>query len=320
MARRSTSDPADGPDDAPAIPKGGPETPGATGSGGARCAGFEAMKAPAESDGGRAPVWVVSYPGLQPYRPLWDLQRRLWTQRYAGAIPDILLLLEHESVVTLGRNARRTNLLVPEPLLRERGADVVSVDRGGDVTWHGPGQLVGYWIFDLRCLYQDVHRFLREIEETLIRTLARWGVVAGRSAGATGVWVGEGAGASKIAAMGLHLSHWVSTHGFALNLAPDLAAFSWIVPCGLIGRGVTSLEAILGHAVPRAEVEAALIEEMAPRFGRTPFRLQPYELEDLLADLEARGEAPGVPAVAMAAGEVRNGDRKDDRPMTGQKD
>jgi lipoyl(octanoyl) transferase len=237
------------------------------------------------------PVWIVSFAERQAYRPMWELQRRLWATRHAGRIPDVLLLLEHESVVTLGRNARRENLLLSPDAYRARGTEVVEVDRGGDVTWHGPGQLVGYWIFDLRELYQDVHRFLREIEETLIRALARHGIAAGRASGATGVWVGD----EKVAAMGLHLSHWVSTHGFALNLGNDLASFSWIVPCGLTGRGVTTMEKLLGAPVERGEVEAEVVAEMAEIFGRAPRRMEPSELGAEL--LRAEGPTTGgVPA------------------------
>ena len=197
------------------------------------------------------PLWIVSYPEPEPYQRLWDLQKRLWTQRVAGTLPDLLLLLEHRPVVTLGKNARRQNLLLSEKLYRDRGIEVFDVDRGGDVTFHGPGQLIGYWIFDLKELYQDVHRYLREIEEVLIRVLAGHGITAGRRTGATGVWVGN----EKIAAMGLHLSRWVSTHGFALNLSTDLTPFSWIVPCGLSGTGVTSLEKLTRQVVSRAAVE-----------------------------------------------------------------
>lgn len=244
-------------------------------------------------------VWIASLPGTSPYQPLWDLQKKLWRARYEGAIPDTLLLLEHEPVVTLGRNARRSHLLLPEPGYRDREVELVEVDRGGDVTYHGPGQLVGYWIFDLRRLYADVHRFLREIEEVLIRTLARFGIEAGRSPGATGVWVGP----RKIAAMGLHLSHWVSTHGFALNLDLDLEPFSWIVPCGLAGRGVTSLRACLGAEVRRDEVEQIVIEEMTALFRRRPVRVDPGSLRSAVetetedGPSDARVAGAGEPSV-----------------------
>jgi lipoate-protein ligase B len=223
---------------------------------------------------------------LVPYREAWDLQRRLWAARHEGRIPDTLLFLEHEPVVTLGKNARRENLLLDAEGFRSRGVEVVEVDRGGDVTWHGPGQLVGYWIFDLRALYQDVHRYLREIEDVLIRVLARHRIEAGRAAGATGVWVGN----EKVAAIGMHLSHWVSTHGFALNLDPDLVAFSWIVPCGLRGRGVTSMRIQTGELVSRMEVEREVVGEMARLFGREPHDLRPHELLELLADAEVSGQ------------------------------
>jgi lipoyl(octanoyl) transferase len=257
------------------------------------------------------PVWVVSFPELVSYDEGWELQRRLWTARHGGRIPDVLLLLEHRSVVTLGRNARKENLLLDEEAYAARDVAVRQVDRGGDVTWHGPGQLVGYWIFDLRALYQDVHRYLREIEEVLIRALARFGIAAGRRDGATGVWVGN----EKIAAMGMHLSHWVSTHGFALNLDPDLAAFSWIVPCGLRGRGVTTMRRVLGAEVPRERVEAAVVEEMAALFGRRPFPVAPHELQELLADAEgadvaqAAETARGIRALRPAAEESRGSNK-----------
>lgn len=236
------------------------------------------------------PLWVVSYPGRQPYAAMWETQKRLWRGRHAARIPDTLLLLEHESVVTLGKNARRDHLLMPEGWLRARGVEVVEVDRGGDITYHGPEQLIGYWIFDLRELYQDVHRYLREIEETLIRVLARHGIEAGRSSGATGVWVRDGT--EKVAAMGLHLSHWVSTHGFALNMNTDLTPFSWIVPCGLHGRKVASMHQLTGRPVSRPEVEAAVVEEACALFRRVPALLSPVELADILRVLEGAEHAP----------------------------
>lgn len=241
---------------------------------------------PGRSGRGDPPLWVVSYPDLQPYRPLWDLQKDLWRERWERRIPDTLLLLEHRPVVTLGKNARRENVLLSERLLRARGVDLVEVDRGGDVTYHGPGQLVGYWIFDLRLLREDAHWFLRSIEEVLIRTLASFGLEAGRDPKATGVW----SGGRKVAAMGLHLSHWVSTHGFALNLTTDLTPFSWIVPCGLHGREATSVCALLGACATRAEFEAEIVRRVAEIFARDPLPLTPGELADvLLANRRRRG-------------------------------
>lgn len=230
------------------------------------------------------PLWVVSIPGRSSYRPLWNLQQRLWRARHAGAVPDTLLLLEHEPVITLGRNAHREHLLLAESEYRARGVEVVEVDRGGDVTYHGPGQLVGYWIFDLRDWQLDLGRYLREIEGVLIDALANYGIAAGRSSGATGVWVGD----AKIAAIGLHMSRWVSTHGFAFNLEADLDPFRWIVPCGLHGRPVTSLAKELAGAPhpasmpPRSAVECGIVEAAERRFGRTARIVQRAALERAL--------------------------------------
>ena len=233
--------------------------------------GTEALRSSMSTD--RFPLWVVSWDEPQPYREFWELQKRLWRACYEERIPDTLLLLEHQPVVTLGKNAHRENLLLPDDEFAARGVDLVDVDRGGDVTYHGPGQLVGYWIFDLRKWHRDVHRYLREIEEVLIRSLGGFGIESGRSEGATGVWVGD----EKIAAMGLHLSHWVSTHGFALNRDVDLRPFGWIVPCGLRGRGVTSISK-LGHEVSRVELEARIVSETEKRFGRRAVRSGPEAL------------------------------------------
>lgn len=222
---------------------------------------------------------MVSLPEPEAYAPLWDLQKELWRARYEGRIPDTLLLLEHRPVVTMGKNARRENLLLSEDGFRARGVELFQVDRGGDVTYHGPGQLVGYWIFDLRAWGRDVHRFLRAIEEVLIGALAVHGIQAGRSPGATGVWVGD----EKIAAMGLHLSHWVSTHGFALNRDVDLEPFSWIVPCGLRGRGVTSM-ARLGAPASRAELEETIVREAEREFGRRAERSDLARLREALEE------------------------------------
>jgi lipoyl(octanoyl) transferase len=205
--------------------------------------------------------------GRLPYAAGLDLQARLVADRQAGRVPDTLLLLEHEPVFTLGRNARRENVLLPEPELRRRGFDVFETGRGGDVTYHGPGQVVGYPILDLAPDRQDVHRYVRDLEEVMIRACADYGVAAGRVAGLTGAWVG----ADKIGAIGVRLSRWVTSHGFALNVANDLAPFDLIVPCGIRieGRGVTSLTRLLGRPVPVAEVMDRLATHMAAVFDRT---------------------------------------------------
>ena len=181
--------------------------------------------------------------GLVDYASALELQRERVAQRKAGAIPDTLLLLEHPHVYTLGRNARPENMLVSAELLASRGAQVFHTDRGGDVTYHGPGQLVGYPILDLTQHRRDISWYMRSLEEVFIRTAHDFGIEAGRSPGAAGVWVGN----DKLVAMGVHLSRWVTSHGFALNVNTDLRYFEWIVPCGLHGKGVTSLAKLLGH-------------------------------------------------------------------------
>ncbi len=204
--------------------------------------------------------------GLVAYETALDLQCELVVARQAGEARDQLLLLEHPAVITVGVSGRthRDHVLVSLAELRDRGIDVLDVPRGGDVTYHGPGQLVGYPIIDLKPDRCDVHRYVRDLEEVLIRTAASFGVVAGRVAGLTGVWVGN----DKLAAIGVRLSRWVTSHGFALNVAADLDQFRLIVPCGLAGRGVTSLERLTGAVPPRPELEAVVAAAFARVFDR----------------------------------------------------
>jgi lipoate-protein ligase B len=184
-----------------------------------------------------------------------------------GAAPaEHLLLLEHPHVYTLGRNASAADVLASETWLRQRGIEVEESDRGGQVTYHGPGQLVGYPILDLSPDRRDVRRYVRDLEEVLIRTLAGFGIAAEVRPGAAliGVW----AGGEKIAAIGVHLSRWITTHGFALNVAPDLSLYAGIVPCGLRQEGVTSMARLLGTAPPLAVVAARLAGQFADVFAR----------------------------------------------------
>jgi lipoyl(octanoyl) transferase len=192
------------------------------------------------------------------------LQERLVAERQRGAIPDTLLLLEHDPVFTLGRNARRENLLLPEAELRARGFELFESGRGGDVTYHGPGQIVGYPILDLGPDRRDVHRYVRDLEEALIRSCAEFGVAAGRVAGRTGCWVGN----EKIGAIGVRIARWVTSHGFAFNVAGDLRPFSLIVPCGIRDAGVTSLSRLLRREVAPTGVAAALARQLAAVFER----------------------------------------------------
>ena len=211
---------------------------------------------------------IVSYPEPVPYPVALARQYDLARQRQVGEIPDTLLLLEHPPTITLGRGSDESDLLTSEADLRARGISVERVDRGGEITYHEPGQLVGYPILDLRQHGQDLHKYLRDLEEVLIRTLAVYGLVGERVAGRTGVWVQD----RKIAALGLKVSRWVSLHGWALNITPDLTPFRRdIVPCGISDRDVTSLAELLPGGCPnREEVEAATVAAFAEVFHVEP--------------------------------------------------
>jgi len=193
-----------------------------------------------------------------------ELQAALVAERQAGEIPDTLLLLEHDPVFTLGRNARKENVLLPDEALRERGFDVFESGRGGDVTYHGPGQVVGYPIMDLSPDRRDVHRYVRDLEEVMIRCCADYGVEAMRVEGLSGAWVGD----EKVGAIGVRIARWVTSHGFALNVATDLSPFDLIVPCGIKGRGVTSVERLLGRPVRLDEVMDRLVVHLGDVFER----------------------------------------------------
>jgi lipoyl(octanoyl) transferase len=192
-----------------------------------------------------------------------ELQEQLVAERQAGRIPDQLLLLEHDPVFTLGRNARAANVLLPEETLRERGFEVFETGRGGDVTYHGPGQVVGYPILDLAPDRRDVHRYVRDLEEVMMRTCADYGLEASRVQGLTGTWLGD----QKVGAIGVRIARWVTSHGFAFNVSTDLAAFDLIVPCGIRGRGVTSLERRLGRTLPLEQVMDRIAANFAAVFG-----------------------------------------------------
>jgi lipoyl(octanoyl) transferase len=199
--------------------------------------------------------------GRMSYAEAFAVQRDLVEKRKQGAIPDQLLFVEHPHVITMGRNGRASNLLASEETLRRAGVEFYETDRGGDVTYHGPGQIVAYPIFDLRQWKRDVVAYLRALEQVIIDGLATFGITGGRVAGATGVWVGD----AKIAAIGVHISRWVTSHGFALNVRTDLDYFRYIIPCGLT-RPVTSMLALGCHA-SMEEVTEALIREFPRQFG-----------------------------------------------------
>ena len=200
-----------------------------------------------------------------PYADALALQRSLVEDRRAGRVGDLLLLVEHPHVLTLGvrGDGGRSHILAAPELLAARGVDVFEAGRGGDVTYHGPGQVVGYPIVDLSPDRRDVHRYVRDLEEVLIRTASDYGITAGRIDGLTGVWVGH----EKLAAIGVRIARWVTSHGFAFNVTTDLEYFNLIVPCGIADRGVTSLGRLLGRAVDRAEVESRIAARFVEVFG-----------------------------------------------------
>jgi len=221
---------------------------------------------------GREARVAVRRLGLVEYQAGLDLQRELVEQRKRGEIPDQLLLLEHPDVITLGVKTRNdlSHVLETPEALAAKGVALFESGRGGDVTYHGPGQLVGYPILELSPGRRDVHRYVRDLEEALIRAVAGFGVRAGRVAGLTGIWVGDEGREDKLAAIGVRISRWVTSHGFALNVNTDLSRFDLIVPCGIVGRGVTSLQRLLGHEVPMAEVEEAVVRAFAGVFNLSP--------------------------------------------------
>jgi len=203
--------------------------------------------------------------GVVPYREGLDIQAELVAARRAGAIPDTLLLLEHPHVITLGSSADPAHILAGDSRRAELGIEVFETGRGGDVTYHGPGQLVGYPILDLNPDRRDLHRYLRDLEEALMRAVLPWGLVTHRSPGQTGVWSTGG----KLAAIGVRVSSgWITSHGFALNVRTDLSYFGAIVPCGIRDRNVTSIERELQAPVVMDEVVDSVVESFASVFER----------------------------------------------------
>lgn len=211
--------------------------------------------------------------GLVAYAEGLALQQRLVEDRKAGRIPDQLLLLQHAPVITLGVKARndRSHLLATADTLAAEGIELFETGRGGDITYHGPGQLVGYPILDLKPDRCDVHRYVRDLEEVMIRAAASFGVNATRVPGLTGAWVGD----DKLAAIGVRIARWITSHGFAFNVGTDLHHFSLIVPCGLAGKGVTSLNKLTGRLVSIDEAETVMAQSFAAVFDRTPLAASP---------------------------------------------
>jgi lipoyl(octanoyl) transferase len=224
------------------------------------------MEAP-ENSGSKSRICQVLNLGMISYSEACELQRRAVAARKMGAMGDVLLFCEHPHVITLGRNGRREHLLTSENTLRQMGVEFHATDRGGDITYHGPGQLVGYPILDLAAIRRDVGWYVRQLEEAMIRAARVFGVVGMREKCKTGVWVSAPEGAEKLAAIGVRLSRWVTSHGFAFNVSTDLGYFDLIVPCGIADRRATSLEKLLGHGIPMVEARRAMQSSFGEVFG-----------------------------------------------------
>ncbi|MDI6802770.1 MAG: lipoyl(octanoyl) transferase LipB [Bacteroidota bacterium] len=223
---------------------------------------------------------ISTYLGCTEYKEIWDLQKQLFDLRTENRIPDILLLNEHNHVYTIGKSGNGNHLLATEEELLATGAEVFYTDRGGDITYHGPGQLVGYPILDLNNYYLDTHKYLRDIEETLILTLKDFQLQGTRSEGMTGVWVGN----NKIAAIGIKISRWITMHGFAFNVNTDLSYFDRIIPCGIFHKGVTSLQQVLGHSVDIEEVNESIISNLEKVFGVETSTLEKEDFIKLITE------------------------------------
>jgi lipoate-protein ligase B len=228
--------------------------------------------------------------GLIGYSDAWSLQKRLVAARKADAIEDVLLLCEHPHVITLGRNAKREHLLASEHVLKQKSVELHATDRGGDITYHGPGQIVGYPILNLGAIRRDVVWYVRMLEEAMIRATGEFGVEAVRENGKTGIWVRAANSAEKLAAIGVHISRWVTSHGFAYNVSTDLRFFDLIVPCGIADRKPASLEKILERGIERKEVIPHLVKHFGEVFG---LEMKPASREELLEKL-AHAEQPVV--------------------------
>ncbi|MEW6062432.1 MAG: lipoyl(octanoyl) transferase LipB [Bacteroidota bacterium] len=229
---------------------------------------------------------IVVNIGRTRYADAWELQKQIFSARLQQRISDVLVFTEHDHVYTLGKSADDNHLLAKDEELSKKGVDVFWIDRGGDITYHGPGQIVGYPIIDLNDHYHDIHRYLRDIEEALIRALQEYGISAGREPEYTGVWVKD----EKIAAIGVKVSKWITMHGFALNVNTDLSFFDRIIPCGIFHKGVTSLQQILGREIALEEVQQYVIHHFQQLFQWEIKHISREELITMLRHNEAEIE------------------------------
>jgi lipoyl(octanoyl) transferase len=243
--------------------------------------------------------WMIDL-GLAPYADAYTLQKRIVAARKAGAIEDVLLLCEHPHVITQGRNGKREHLLASERLLHQKNVEYFETSRGGDVTYHGPGQIVGYPLLNLAAIRRDVVWYVRMLEEVMIRATADCGLASYRVPGKTGIWVQAGVAEEKLGAIGVHISRWVTSHGFAYNVSTDLRYFDLIVPCGIADRKATSLEKALGRAVALPEMQASLGRYFGEVFRLRLVRAARAELIEKLEAFEQNGEPfAAVPAEAV---------------------
>lgn len=224
--------------------------------------------------------------GLIRYAEAWALQKRVVAARKSLAIEDVLLLCEHPHVITLGRNGKRENLLASEHVLKQKGVEFQATDRGGDITYHGRGQIVGYPILNLGAIRRDVVWYVRMLEEAMIRATAEFGITAARVAGKSGIWVGSGGAEEKLAAIGVHISRWVTSHGLAYNVSTDLRYFDLIVPCGIADRKATSLEKLLGRGVEIQEAAPRIAGHLGEVLGLEMKQASRVELLEILEKLE----------------------------------
>lgn len=201
--------------------------------------------------------------GKADYKEVWDLQKRIHSYKQHNNFDDVIITVEHEPVYTLGKTGNRDHILIDDEEMKLRGISYYEIDRGGDITYHGPGQLVVYPIFDLNNHYKDTHRFLRDLEEVVIQTLKEYKIDSHRIEEYTGVWVGE----EKICAIGIKVSRWITMHGLALNVNNDLTYFDKIIPCGIFEKGVTSMKVVSGSEINLDELISNMLEEFTKQFN-----------------------------------------------------
>ena len=222
-------------------------------------------------------LWFIDL-GRFEYMPVWEFQKHLQQLRIDNEIPDVLIFVEHPPVYTIGKNGTENHIIASSHQLAKEGIEIIPVDRGGDVTYHGPGQLVGYPIFDLKQHRKSVSYFMRQLEEVFIQALKTWQIEASRNEGYTGVWVGN----DKIVALGVRISRWVTMHGFAFNVEPNLAHFNGIIPCGIFHLGVTSLRELLEDSVALESVKAPVLDAFLQCFEFSHIRHVEIDRENLI--------------------------------------